>query len=64
MLKCGVGYVGIYGWWIERSVRPAGPLGPSRNVSSDVAALACSRCGYIEFYARDPKALLGGEEYN
>jgi hypothetical protein len=56
--------VGIYGWWLERVTRPSGALGPARPSTSDVAADVCIRCGYTEFYAKNPVALAGGEEKN
>ena len=62
MIKCQIGHVGIYGWWLERVARQAGALGPPRTVTSDVAAMMCIRCGYVEFYAVEPAALLGGDE--
>lgn len=64
MLRCAVGSVGIYGWWLERVSRPAGPLGPPRAATSEVSARTCVRCGYTELYANDPTALLTGEEQN
>lgn len=58
MIRCRVGHVGIYGWWLERVSRPAGVLGPPRTSTSDLAALSCIRCGYTEFFATDPQGLL------
>ncbi|MFL5732573.1 MAG: hypothetical protein ACJ78Q_05170 [Chloroflexia bacterium] len=64
MVKCDIGYVGIYGWWLERTSRLASGLGPRRAVSSDVYAKACTVCGYTELYAKEPRALAVGEEAN
>jgi hypothetical protein len=64
MMRCQVGHVGIYGWWLERVLRPAGVLGPPRSVSTDIEARMCTRCGYTEFYAVEPIALLMGDEHN
>jgi hypothetical protein len=64
MVRCAVGYVGIYGWWLERVTRPAGTLGPPRTSTSDLVADTCIRCGYTEFFAKDPAALLAGDEKN
>jgi hypothetical protein len=64
MVRSHVGYVGIYGWWLERVSHHSGALGPPRSAASDVAALVCTRCGYTELYAKDPSALLGREEPN
>ncbi len=64
MIKCQVGHVAIYGWWLEREVRHAGALGPPRTVSSEVAARVCIRCGYTELYAIEPRALLLGNDPN
>ena len=64
MIKCQVGHVAIYGWWLERELRSAGVLGPPRTVSSDVTARTCIRCGYTELYATDPAALLSGNDLN
>ena len=64
MVKCDIGYVGIYGWWLERAGRQASTLGPPRMISSDVAASTCIRCGYTELYAKDPAALVGVDEAN
>ena len=64
MLKCQVGHVGIYGWWLERELRQAGTLGPPRTVSSEVAARVCVRCGFTELYATEPSALLAGDDLN
>ncbi len=57
-VTCDVGHVGIYGWWLERTVRAAGALGPVRTVTAEVRALACIRCGYTEFYATRPQFLV------
>ena len=62
MLRCQVGYVGIYGWWLERVTHPAGALGPARTVTSDVSARVCTRCGYTELYANEPGALAPRDE--
>src|SRR2546423_1538135 len=62
MVRCQVGYVGIYGWWLERIVRQAGALGPLRAVSSEVVARSCTRCGFTELYAKDPASFTEGEE--
>lgn len=62
MVRCSIGRVGIYGWWLERATRPAGALGPSRAAQSDVDANCCLRCGFTEFYAKDPRALLLGSD--
>ena|SRR5438045_2353007 len=64
MIKCEIGHVGIYGWWLERETRGAGVLGPPRTATSDVTARTCIRCGYTELYATDPVALLSGDEAN
>jgi hypothetical protein len=64
MIRCQVGHVGIYGWWLERTSRPAGVLGPPRTVSSEVEARMCTRCGYTELYALEPAALLTGDDQN
>lgn len=64
MIKCQVGHVAIYGWWLERVVRQAGALGPPRTVSSEVAARVCIRCGYTELYAKEPGALLSSDDPN
>jgi len=64
MVKCDIGYVGIYGWWLERTSREASVLGPRRAVSSDVFAKTCIRCGYTEIYAKDPEALVAGDDAN
>ena len=64
MIRCQVGHVGIYGWWLERTLRPAGVLGPARSVSTEVEARMCTRCGYTELYAFEPAALLTGDEHN
>jgi hypothetical protein len=62
MVKCDIGYVGIYGWWLERTKRMASVLGPRRAVASDVFARVCIRCGYTELYATDPKGLVAGDD--
>jgi len=62
VIRCQVGHVGIYGWWLERVSRPAGVLGPPRTVTSEVAARVCTRCGYTELYARDPGSLALKED--
>jgi hypothetical protein len=64
MIKCQVGHVAIYGWWLEREARHAGALGPPRTVSSEVAARVCIRCGFTELYATEPGALLFGDDPN
>jgi hypothetical protein len=64
MMKCAVGHVAIYGWWLERETRGAGTLGPPRTATSDVSARTCVRCGFTELYATDPTALLSGDEAN
>ena len=64
MIKCEIGYVGIYGWWLQRTTRQANALGPPRMVASDVFARVCTRCGYTELFATDPKALGAGNEAN
>src|SRR6476659_1859990 len=64
MVRCAIGRVSIYGWWLERVSRPAGTLGPPRSATSDLIAKACVRCGYTEFYAVDPSALIGGDDHN
>ena len=64
MVRCALGHVGIYGWWLERETRHAGVLGPPRTTTSDLVANACTRCGYTEFYAVDPAALAAGPEHN
>jgi hypothetical protein len=64
MIKCQIGYVGIYGWWLERVSRPAGVLGPPRTVTSDVVTQTCVRCGYTELYAVTPTALLHDGDKN
>ena len=60
MVLCQVGHVAIYGWWLEREIRPAGALGPPRTLSTDVVARMCIRCGFTELYAVEPAALLTG----
>src|SRR3954452_110812 len=64
MIRCQVGHVAIYGWWLERTTRSAGMLGPPRTVSTEVEARMCIRCGYTELYALEPGALLTGDERN
>src|SRR5437016_2233754 len=64
MVKCQVGHVAIYGWWLERVVRQAGVLGPPHTVSTDVTASTCIRCGYTELYAKEPAALALGDDAN
>lgn len=64
MVKCRIGYVGIYGWWLQRESHTTGALGPPRVASSDVSALTCIRCGYTELYATEPQALAPGVEAN
>lgn len=64
MIKCRVGYVGIYGWWLDRVSRQTGALGPPRAATSEVVAQVCTRCGFTELYARDPAALAeSGEKH-
>jgi hypothetical protein len=63
MIKCDIGFVGIYGWWLQRTLRQAATaLGPPRSVSSDVFAKVCTRCGFTELYAQDPQALAAGDD--
>ena len=63
MIKCNIGFVGIYGWWLQRTLRQAASaLGPPRSVSSDVFAKVCTRCGFTEIYAKDPQALAAGDD--
>ena len=62
MIKCQIGHVAIYGWWLERVIGGGGTLGPPRTATSDLAARTCIRCGYTELYATEPAALLTGDE--
>jgi hypothetical protein len=64
MVKCDVGYVGIYGWWLERTARRASVLGPRRAISSEVYAKVCTQCGYTELFAKDPEVLVTNDEAN
>ena len=62
MLRCQIGHVSIYGWWLERVIEQAGALGPPRTATSDVEAHVCVQCGYTELYAKDPAAITSGSE--